>query len=205
MKRNSALYLTRGALIAALYVALSMLSEAVGLCSGVIQCRFSEALTILPAFLVESIPGLYIGCLITNLISGCAAWDIALGPIATLIGALGTYLIGRAVRKGPKTLITYKRIVIMTILFALPPILANMAVIPPVLRIAYGAEDAYWFLLCTVGAGEVIACGIFGGILLAALLMNPYTWKILYGTDIDSKPKTEPAEVTTEKLSSFSE
>ena len=196
MKRNYTLFLTRAAMIAALYVALSMLSQAVGLCSGVIQCRISEALTILPAFLAESIPGLYIGCLLTNIITGCAAWDIAFGPIATLLGAVGTYLIGRAVRKNTSGPVTYGRIIIWTIMFALPPILSNAVIIPPILRYAYGAPDAYWFLVCTVGAGEIIACGIFGGILLASLLLNPYTRKILYGHDNESKPKADSAEIT---------
>lgn len=181
--RYSALFLTKAALIAALYVVLSMLSESVRLCSGVIQCRFSEALTILPAFMPESIPGLYIGCLLTNILNPQAnPWDIAFGPVATLIGAVGTYLIGRAVRKaaGKKLYTrTFLRIVVLTAMFALPPILANAAIIPPILKFAYGYEGGYWFFVLTVGAGEIIACGVFGGILLSALLGNRYTRQLL--------------------------
>ena len=132
MKRNSALFITKAAVIAALYFALSMLSNAVGLCSGVIQCRISEALTILPAFLVEAIPGLAIGCLLTNIITSATIWDIIFGTGATLIGAIGTYLIGRLVReRALSSSVNMKsgrgilRIVILTALFALPPIVSN--------------------------------------------------------------------------------
>ena len=186
MKRNSALFITKTALIAALYFALSMLSNAVGLCSGVIQCRISEALTILPAFLAEAIPGLAIGCLLTNIITSATIWDIIFGTGATLIGAVGTYLIGRLVRKkalspsvNTKSGSGILRIVILTAMFALPPIVANAIIIPPVLKFALGVPDAFWFIFVTVTAGEIIACGIFGGILMAALLSNPYTRGLL--------------------------
>ena len=186
MKRNSALFITKAAVIAALYFALSMLSNAVGLCSGVIQCRVSEALTILPAFLVEAIPGLAIGCLLTNIITSATIWDIIFGTGATLIGAIGTYLIGRLVREkvlspsvNTKSGSGILRIVVLTALFALPPIVSNAIIIPPVLKFALGMPDAFWFILVTVTAGEVIACGIFGGILMAALLGNPYTRGLL--------------------------
>ena len=189
--RYSALFITKAALIAALYFALSMLSESLGLCSGVIQCRFSEALTILPAFMPEAVPGVTIGCFITNLFNPEAnPWDIAFGPVATLIGAIGTYLIGRAVRRAAgKELYTRTvlRIVILTVMFAVPPILANAVIIPPILKFAYRFDGAYWFFVVTVTAGEVIACGIFGGILLSALLGNPYTRKLLLSSG-NSKP-----------------
>ena len=187
-QNRSTLFVTRAALIAALYVILSEVSQLLGLCSGVIQCRISEALTILPAFIAEAIPGLYIGCLLTNIITGCAAWDIAFGPVATLIGAVGTYLIGRAVRaraylengdtktSGKKSFVIF---LLITIMYVLPPIIANAVIIPPILRHAYGAEDAYWFLICTVAAGEIIACGIFGGLLHAAIVKNPGLRRLL--------------------------
>ena len=187
-QNRSTLFVTRAALIAALYVILSEVSQLLGLCSGVIQCRISEALTILPAFIAEAIPGLYIGCLLTNIITGCAAWDIAFGPVATLIGAVGTYLIGRAVRarayrENGDTKTSVKKsfgiFILITIMYVLPPIIANAVIIPPILRHAYGAEDAYWFLICTVAAGEIIACGIFGGLLHAAIVKNPGLRRLL--------------------------
>ena len=187
-QNRSTLFVTRAALIAALYVILSEVSQLLGLCSGVIQCRISEALTILPAFIAEAIPGLYIGCLLTNIITGCAAWDIAFGPVATLIGAVGTYLIDRAVRarayrENGDTKTSGKKsfgiFILITIMYVLPPIIANAVIIPPILRHAYGAEDAYWFLICTVAAGEIIACGIFGGLLHAAIVKNPGLRRLL--------------------------
>lgn len=200
MKRNSALFITKAAVIAALYFALSMLSNAVGLCSGVIQCRISEALTILPAFLVEAIPGLAIGCLLTNIITSGTIWDIIFGTGATLIGAIGTYLIGRLVReRALSSSVNMKsgrgilRIVVLTALFALPPIVSNAIIIPPVLKFALGVPDAFWFILVTVTAGEIIACGIFGGILMAALLGNPYTRGLLRN-DGDAKSGAAIAE-----------
>lgn len=200
MKQNNpTLYLTRGALIAALYVGLSLLSDMVGLAGdNVIQCRLSEALTVLPAFFAESIPGLYIGCFITNIIAGSNPWDIAFGPIATLIAAFATYLIGCVVRrhyaKSPFPF-TVPRVALMTAMFALPPILSNTVIIPPILKLAYGFEDAYWFLVATVAAGEIIACGIFGGILLMALLNNRTTRKILLQPmkKSDKDPSPAPA------------
>lgn len=95
MKKTTTLYLTRGSLVAALYVALTYAAALFGLSSGAIQFRISEALSILPIFIPEAIPGLTIGCLIANLVSGSVVWDILFGTIATLLGALGARAIGR--------------------------------------------------------------------------------------------------------------
>ena len=144
------------AVIAAMYVTLTWLSSILGLSSGVIQFRFSEFLCILPVFMPEAIPGLFVGCLISNLISTANPWDILFGSLATLIGAVGTYLL----RKLPRGLIW---------LASLPPIISNMLIIPPVLILAYGAEEAYWFLALTVGLGELVCAG-FGGTALCYAL-----------------------------------
>ena len=142
-------------MIAALYVVLTVFINAFNLASGAIQVRISEALTILPYFTPAAIPGLFVGCLISNLVTGCLPMDVVFGSLATLIGAIGTYLLRK-----------YK--------FAAPvsPILANMAIIPFVLLYVYNLTDAYWFLVVTVGIGEVISCGLLGMILLFAL--EPY-------------------------------
>ena len=81
-QKRTALYITRGALVAAMYVALTYLTSLFGLDKGAIQFRLSEALCILPAFMPEAIPGLFIGCIISNLISACAPWDVVFGSIA---------------------------------------------------------------------------------------------------------------------------
>lgn len=149
MKKQTTLYLTRGALIAALYVALTYAAALFGLSSGPIQFRISEALTILPIFLPEAVPGLAIGCLIANLISGGVFWDVIFGTLATLIGAIGARLVGR---------LTQKHIWLAT----LPTVFANMLIVPPVLIFAYGVPDAYLYLVLTVGIGEIVCAGVLG-------------------------------------------
>ena len=95
MKNKGVVFIVQGAMIAALYVVLTMLANALGLSSYSIQIRFSEALCILPFFTPAAIPGLWIGCLIANLMTGAIIWDIIFGSLATLIGAVGTYLLRR--------------------------------------------------------------------------------------------------------------
>lgn len=144
--KDKTLKLTRAALIAALYVILTFLSQIFGLASGVIQFRLSEGLTFMPLLYKESIWGLTIGCLIANILTGCAAWDVIFGSVATLLGALGTYYIGRKV----------------PILGPVFPIASNMIIVPFVLQMVYGAEESYWFLMATVGLGEIVCCGLLG-------------------------------------------
>ena len=92
--RKKVLYLCQAAIIAALYAALTVLSSLLGLSSGAIQCRFSEVLCVLPYFTPAAIPGVTLGCLISNLtVAGTSLFDIIFGTLATLIGALGTYLL----------------------------------------------------------------------------------------------------------------
>lgn len=147
--------LTRASLIAALYVVLTLIANLAGLASGMIQLRLSEMLTILPVFTWAAVPGLTIGCLIANIITGCALWDVVFGSIATFVGALGTYHIGR---KNPKTGPIF-------------PIVSNTVIVPKVLQIVYGVEGAYIYLAVTVGIGELLSCGLLG-ILLYKLLKN---------------------------------
>lgn len=144
MKRVT--FITHAAIIAALYVLLTLIANALGLANFAIQVRFSEALTILPLFTPAAIPGLYVGCLLSNILTGCIAWDILLGPIATLLGALGTYVLRG---KHP-------------ILGTLPPIAANTLIVPFVLAYAYKFEGSIPYFMLTVGIGEIISCGILG-------------------------------------------
>ena len=134
-------------LIAAFYVILTFVAQAFGLASGAIQFRLSEILTILPMFTAAAIPGLTVGCVLANILTGCALWDVVFGSLATFLGAMGTHLLR-------KTENPY--------LGCLPPIIANMLIVPAVLMKVYGVPDSYWYLLVTVGIGEVVCCGIFG-------------------------------------------
>ncbi len=148
--KNKALAITIPGIIAAIYVVLTFVAQSVGLASGAIQFRLSEALTILPMFTSAAIPGLAIGCLLANLLTGCALWDVVFGTVATLLGALGTY----ALRKTENPL-----------LGCLPPIISNMLIVPVVLMKVYGAPESYLYLMLTVGIGEVVCCGVLGVLL----------------------------------------
>lgn len=141
-----------GAVVAALYVVLTYLANMLGLASGAIQVRLSEILTVMPIFTPAAIPGLFIGCLIANILTGCALWDVIFGSLATLIGAVGTYLLRKH-----------------NLLAVLPPILANAIIVPFVLLFVYSLEGTYCYFFATVGIGEIISCGVFGMILLKAL------------------------------------
>ena len=146
--------LARGGMIAALYVALTYVAMAFGLSSGVIQFRISEALCILPIFMPEAIPGLTVGCFLANLLTGCAPWDVVFGTVATLIGAVGAYLIGK---KLPAWVAT------------LPTVLANAIIVPFVLLYVYEAEGTYLFFMATVGLGELVCATGLGTLLASAL------------------------------------
>ena len=156
MKNSEARMVAFGGITAALYVVLTMVANALGLASGAIQVRFSEALTILPVFNTAAIPGLTVGCVLANLITGCAPWDVVFGSLATLIGAVGT----RLLRKNPW-------------IAWIPPVISNMAIVPIVLQKVYGVPDAWWYLVLTVGAGEVISCGVLGLLLYKAASKIP--------------------------------
>ena len=151
MKNKSVLFMAQAAMIAAIYVVLTIVFAPFSF--GEVQVRIAEALTILPVFTPAAIPGLFIGCLIGNILGGALLPDIIFGSLATLIGALFTYLL----RKRSK------------FLAPLPPILANIVVVPFVLRYAYGVLLPIPFMMLTVGIGEIISCGVLGMIVYTAL------------------------------------
>lgn len=156
------LFIVHAAVIAALYVVLTFVANAFGLANYAVQVRFSEALTILPFFTPAAIPGLTIGCLLSNILIGCALPDIILGTIASLLGAVGTYLLSTPVRNRNANQSKIKW------LAPIPPIVANTVIVPFVLLYAYGIRPL-WLSFLTVGAGEIISCGILGMILLNVL------------------------------------
>ena len=148
MRNKKVLLIVQAALIAAIYVVLTYFISAFNLASGAIQVRISEALTILPA----AIPGLFIGCLLSNLLTGCMPLDVVFGSLATLIGACGTYALRKHKWLAP-----------------LPPIVANTVIVPFVLAYVYMAEGTIPFFMLTVGIGEVISCYVLGMILYKVL------------------------------------
>ena len=90
-KGMSVKFITQAAVIAAIYVVLVVIFNYISF--GPVQFRIAEALTILPYFTPAAIPGLFVGCIIANILGGAIVWDVVFGSIATLIGAIGTYLL----------------------------------------------------------------------------------------------------------------
>lgn len=150
--RKKVINVSIAAIIAALYVVLTYIASAFGLANFAVQVRFSEALTILPILTPAAIPGLFVGCILANILTGCAVWDIVFGSIATLIGAFGTYILKKH-----------------KIIATLPPIIANTIIVPFVLLNVYNSEGTYWFFALTVCLGEIISCGVLGSLLRKSL------------------------------------
>lgn len=153
-KNFSVLFIAQAAMIAAIYVVLTFVFAPFSF--GEVQVRIAEALTILPVFTPAAIPGLFVGCLIGNITGGGILPDIIVGSLATLIGACFTY----ALRNKSK------------FLAPIPPIVANMILVPFVLRYGYMVPLPIPFMMLTVGIGEVISCGILG--ILLYTVLNKY-------------------------------
>ena len=155
---NKVLFMAQAAMIAAIYVVLTVIFAPLSF--GEVQVRFAEALTILPFFTPAAIPGLFIGCLIGNILGGAILPDVVLGSLATLAGAIVTYKL----RSRSK------------FLAPVGPIVANTIVVPLVLRYAYGIALPIWMMALSVGIGEVLSCGVLGMVLLFTL--NKYAHNI---------------------------
>lgn len=152
-KRQSKVrFIAQSAMIAALYILLTTVAHLFGLDSGVIQIRISEALVALLFFTPAAIPGLTIGCLLSNILSGCLILDILFGTLATLIGAVLGYLLRK-----------YKYAVLI------PNIISNTIIVPFVLKYAYSFPGNLWYFMITVGIGEILSCAVLGTILLKTL------------------------------------
>lgn len=151
MKNKTSLYIANGAMIAAIYVVLTLLFAPISF--GAMQVRISEALCVLPMFTSSAIPGLFVGCLLANLLGGAIVWDVVLGSLATLIGAAGGYLL----RKNRW-------------LVPLPTIVANALIVPPVLKYGYGVDMPLLLIAAYVALGEVVSCYGLGEILCGALM-----------------------------------
>ena len=153
-KHLNVLFMAQAAMIAAIYVVVTLLGASFAY--GQVQVRLSEALTILPVFTPAAIPGVFLGCLISNILGGCILPDIIFGSLATLIGAVFTWKL----RSRSKYLAP------------LPPIIANVLVVPFVLKYGYMMPFPIPLMMLTVGIGEIISCGILG--LLLHTVLNRY-------------------------------
>ena len=159
IRKKRVLFITQAGIIAAIYVVLTVILSAFSF--GEVQVRVAEMLTILPFFTPAAIPGLFLGCIIGNVLGGAIPPDIIFGSLATLAGACITYLLRKK-----------NNVIIATI----PPIAANTLVVPFVLKYAYGIPLPLPFIMLTVGIGEVISCGVLGS--LFGKVLKPYCRKI---------------------------
>lgn len=157
MKYKKTLFIAYAAMIAAIYVILTSIFAPFGF--GEIQVRVAEALTILPAFTSAAIPGLFIGCLIGNILGGAILPDIIFGSLATLIGAVFVFLLRRKSKY----------------VLPLAPVLSNSLIIPFILRFGYGVNLPIPFLMLSIGIGEILSCGALGMLLYNALSKYRHT------------------------------
>ena len=157
-KRSPALRAAQGAAIAALYVVLTLLFAPISF--GEMQVRVAEALTILPLFTPAAVPGLFLGCLLANILGGAIVYDVIFGSLATLIGAVLGYLL----RKNRW-------------LVPLPTVLANALIVPFVLRYGYGVDLPVPLMMVYVAVGEIISCYVLGELLCTVLLRHRHIFK----------------------------
>lgn len=150
-RKSTTLFLAQGAIIAAMYVALTLIFAPISF--GAIQVRIAEALTILPLFTPAAIPGLFIGCLIANGLGGGILLDVIFGSIATLIGAALGYLL------------RFNRWLV-----PIPAILSNTVIVPLVLKYGYGVDMPIWLLMIYIVVGEILGCYLLGELLASGIL-----------------------------------
>ena len=149
--RSTTLFLAQGAIIAAMYVALTLIFAPISF--GAVQVRIAEVLTILPMFTPAAIPGLFIGCLIANGIGGGILLDVIFGSIATLLGAVFGYLL------------RFNRWLV-----PIPAIVSNTIIVPFVLKYGYGIEIPIWLMMIYIAIGEIIGCYVLGEAFASLLL-----------------------------------
>lgn len=144
--------LARAAIIAAIYALLTVALAPIS--SGLIQCRVSEAMSILPYFTFSAVPGLFIGCILGNLLMGAPFYDVLFGSLATLIAAYVTFWMRKRVSK---------------YLAPLPSVLVNALVVGALLVYVYDIGVSYWVAAGYVAIGQAIACFVIGLPLLSLL------------------------------------
>lgn len=166
--RRAARYAAQGATVAALYVALTALCAVAGLSSMAVQVRVAEALCVLPYYLPAAVPGLFVGCLVANLLTGAVMWDVVFGSLATLLGALGARGLARLAKRAEGAGHS-RRAQLLRGCIPAPTVLSNTLIVPLVLKYAYSLPDLLPLLFLSVGVGELISAWVLGLLLLRAL------------------------------------
>ncbi len=153
MKDKRVEFLVKAAVIAAVYVVLTLVFAPISFGQSGIDVRIAEALTVLPMFTAAAVPGLAVGCVIANLLGGGVIWDVIFGSCATLIGAV----IARRLRANRW-------------LVPIPAVAANTVIVPLVLRYGYGVNLPLPMLMLSVGVGELLSAYVLGQVLITVLL-----------------------------------
>ncbi|HCW80421.1 MAG TPA: QueT transporter family protein [Ruminococcaceae bacterium] len=180
-KSSPIFYITKSAVIAAAYAALTYLAAIVNLAYGPVQFRFSEALTILPAFTSSAIPGLTIGCFLANIISGYGVYDMVFGTLATFLAAVLTRLLRNVRFHG------------VPVLAPLPPVIINALMVGlEITVVANGNLNMaalhhfnwilFWTNAASVGLGELVVCCALGLPLAVIIEKNKSLKSILQDT-----------------------
>jgi uncharacterized membrane protein len=167
-RADSLLFLTRGAIIASLYLAITLLFA--GVSFQTVQVRVAEALTVLPFFFPEALWGVALGVALANLFSPFGVVDLVCGSLLSLIAAFGTFMVGRLLRP-------YLRhgwaIALAVLLAPLFPVLANgFGVSWYLLQFGLVSDYTYWGLTISILIGQTVACYGLGGPLLLVLTMR---------------------------------
>lgn len=166
MKNKKKIYIMQTIVIAVLYIILTVIADMFGMAKGIVQVRISDALAVLPYFTPAAIPGLFIGCLVSNtiislspdpmtgkmMLSSAAQYYILFGSCSTMAAAFVSYLIRK------------KKFIVFV-----PPIIFNTITIPLLFKYVFRYEDSLLKCFVTVGVGELISCGLLGTALLLAL------------------------------------
>ena len=147
---NKVKNLVKAGIIAALYVVLVVVFSYSSF--GPIQFRIAEMLTILPLFTPAAIPGLFIGCLLANVLGGAVFLDIVFGSLATLVAAYMSYRLRKKEWLVP-----------------VPPVLINAVVVGIILKFVYAEAGSVWVLMGSVFLGQMVSAYGLGMILMKAL------------------------------------
>ena len=146
--------LVRGAIIAAIYTALTLLFAPISY--GEVQIRIAESLTLLPVLLPEAVPALAVGCLLANILGGCTILDIVFGTLATLLAAICARRLRHHIRAA-----------------SVMPVLFNGVIVGAVVHFAYAPVIPLPLCMIFVAAGEAVACCVLGPIVLKMLRRLP--------------------------------
>lgn len=168
MNNKKVKMLTTSAMIAAVYLVLTLIFYVTSFAPY--QSRLAEVLTVLPYFTPLAIPGLFVGCILSNIIGGYGLWDVVIGSLATLLAAYLTY---KLTFKKPKR----------KWLAPIPPVIVNAVIVGIELSIL---SDAPLFLtMLSIGGGQLIACYLLGYPLMHLIEKNKRLRELFKYNDIN--------------------